>query len=168
MDNIPINDCSKEYNIKLYGEILTEKKSYLIKIIKEEKYSIIKIKSEKYYTKVILKKNKQKFIINLIDVNDNISENDKLKADCFILEYNLTDIKSLNNIKYIWHKKVKYNIDGTNLIYLIGIKDNLYDKKEETFLEAKNFTNAFDIKFLTISNKSYNDIKIFYNIFLNL
>ena len=79
------------------------------------------------------------------------------------MEYNSTYKQSLDDIKIYWYEKFKYNINDTNLIYLIDIKDNLYDKKEETYEKAKQFTEAFAINFLTISNKSYNDIKIFFD-----
>ena len=163
MGNKNINEQVKEYNIKFYGEIIDGKKSYLIKTIREEKFSNIKIISDKYYTKISLKINEQKYIINLIDINDNYQENNNLKADCLILEYNSTYKQSLDDIKINWYEKFKYNINEINLIHLIGIKDNLYDKKEETYEEAKKFIQALPINFLTISNKSYNDIKIFFD-----
>jgi len=73
------------------------------------------------------------------------------------MEYDINDIKSFENIKIIYNEKLKKN-DDTNLIYLIGIKNN---SEEKTKIEAMNFSSKNNLKYFSISDKNENDIKSF-------
>ena len=156
-----INDkkiiTKREFNIKFIGEIKKGENSYLIKLIKDsKKYFNIKIKSEKSNDIIIYKYDNHKFKLNLIDTNKN-KENNNCKADCIIMEYDINDIKSFEEIKIIYNEKYKKG-NETNLIYLIGIKNN---SEEKTKNEALYFSNMNHLKYFIISNENENHIKAF-------
>ena len=147
----------KEFNIKFIGEIKKGENSYLIKLIKDsKKYFNIKIKSEKSNDIIIYKYDNHKFKLNLIDINKN-KENNNCKTDCIIMEYDINDIKSFEEIKNLYNQKYKKS-NTTNLFYLIGIKNN---SEEKAKIEALYFSNMNHLKYFIISNENENEIKAF-------
>ena len=144
----------KEYNIKFLGEINYQKKSYLIKRIKQEKYKGTKIISAEHFYKLIFKMKDKTIVFNLIDMNDmkTNSERGKYKADCIILEFDNNDNKSFEEIKLEWYDHVKYS-NETDLIYLIGIKNDANKKKEDIKNKIETFSKLYKIKFFPLSDK---------------
>ena len=62
-----------------------------------------------------------------------------------------------------WYNKVNY-ANKTDLIYLIGIKHDLKENKEDISIKldkAQKFSDLYNIKFFIISDKDNKDIKIF-------
>ena len=104
------NKINKEYSIKFIGAIENEKQSYLIKRIKNGKFSNLYIKSTDLIEKLIIKSENYQFNFNLVynDQNQSI-EDDEHKADCIILEYDIDENNSLDNIKMEWYNKVNYS-----------------------------------------------------------
>ena len=143
----------KTYNIKYIGEIKKGEKSYLIKLIKETNNLDENIKLKIKKDKIVLKINDIK--LNLIDINNN-KMNNRIIADCIIMEYDINNIESYEEIKKIWKEKFKNNKE-INLIYLIGIK--IDSEEEKTKRKAKNFSFLKNLNFLSLSNKNELDIK---------
>ena len=154
---------------------LLDKKEYIIvffgSIRKKDKYSYLLEKIKKQYNnkkknKIIVRKNKEQYIIlNLIDGNE-ILKIKNYVADSIILEYDIEDNKSFENVKYLCSNHVKYN---NNLIYLIGInfKNNNIIKDNEN--DAKKFSDLNKIKYISISSKDDDEIKnILNNLLVNL
>ena len=147
------------FNIQFIGEVKKGENSYLIKLIKDsKKYFDMKIKSEKTNDIIIFKYNNNIYKLNLIDKNKS-EEKNNYKIDCFILEYDINDLKSFEEIKILYNEKYKKN-NETNMIYLIAVKNN---SEEKTKTEAINFSNKNNLKFVSISDKNENDIKSFIN-----
>ena len=149
-----------EYTIVFLGGIKKKDKySYLLKKIKKDNNNDNKNKN-----KIIIKKNEdQNIILNLIDRNEILkAKNKNYEADCVILEYDIGDNKSFENVKYLWSNHIECN--NNNLIYLIGINfNNNNNIIENNQNDGKRFSDLNKINYISISPKDDNEIKIFLN-----
>ena len=140
------NQSIIEYDIKLVGGC-----SNLVKLIKKSKNLNILNKSN---NSIIIEKNNNKIKLNLINVNK--KDYNSMKG-CIVLEYDINDKKSFDEIKHLWEEHLKKEDN----IYLIGIKKNSEEVKSK--LEATNFCQDNSIKFFIISEKDENSASKFIN-----
>ena len=94
-----IYQLTLEFNFKFIGEF-----SYLIKLIEKCKHLNLKVKSKNL---IVVKNNKCKIKLNLIDINQ--KDNNNTIADCIMMIYDINDEKGFEEIKLIWEEKLKKN-----------------------------------------------------------
>ena len=84
-------------------------------------------------------------------------------SNCIILGYNVTDRESFESIKglYGWYNIIKDNIDINNvLIYLVGNKIDLVEKRVISDEEGKSLANDLNMKYFGISAKTGEGVDI--------
>ena len=84
-------------------------------------------------------------------------------AACVFIVYDISDKKSFNDVE-IWLKDCKEICFKSVLIYLIGNKNDLEDKRQVTTEEGKQFADENNLKFYETSALNGNNIE---EIFVN-
>ena len=84
-------------------------------------------------------------------------------AACVFIVYDISDKKSFNDVE-IWLKDCREICFKSVLIYLIGNKSDLEDKRQVTTEEGKQFANENNLKFYETSALNGNNIE---EIFVN-
>ena len=135
---------SEGFNIKFIGGNISEHYSYIFEKIKTEKKLISKI-NYKLENIISLTTNKNN-ILYLIDNNKDKNLKNKYKTHCFILEFNINDMKTFDYIQKYYYEKIKLP-NTHNLVYLIGVNNNLKN------LKGKNIIDDNSIKIFAESNK---------------
>ena len=169
--NIGINEIlygnpSKDvYQVVLLGESGIGSKTSLLNAIinKSFDYHCRSTSTATYASKQILLKNGNKLIIKFCDTPGQ----EKFRAltqlfmkdvDCVILGYDITAKSSFESIKTYWYKTSK-EISGTDLIYLLGNKIDLFEEREVEENEVRNYCEVEDIRYFEISCKNNSGIK---------
>ena len=143
-----------EKNIIFISE-LKEKyhKEYLLNKIKSIKYFDQEVSIIKCGQKIISFKGNKRYVLNLIDYSD---KNKFLNIDSIIMEYDVNDKKSFDDLEYCFNNN-NYIINKTNLIYLIGINFLSSDKK--IISGANKFSEKHKIKHISLSSQDNYNIK---------
>ena len=84
-------------------------------------------------------------------------------SKCIILGYDVTDRESFESIKglYGWYNIIKDNIDINNvLIYLVGNKIDLVEKRVISDEEGKSLANDLNMKYFSVSAKTGEGVDI--------
>ena len=156
-----------KYNILFIGESGTGTKTSLIKRIIEGRFIDIKNNQKEKSENIVFETYNKKIMLYLIDTDGEESRrefNQKYfkNADCIIMGYDVTNIKSFNEIVDYWYKKVQ-EFNKTNLIYLLGNKIDLKSDIKVKEKEAQKFTDENNIKFYSVSVKKNINIQKFLN-----
>ena len=156
-----------KYNILFIGESGTGTKTSLIKRIIEGRFINIKNNQKEKSENIVFETYNKKIMLYLIDTDGDESRrefNQKYfkNADCIIMGYDVTNIKSFNEIVDYWYKKVQ-EFNKTNLIYLLGNKIDLKSDIKVKEKEAQKFTDENNIKFYSVSVKKNINIQKFLN-----
>ena len=85
--------------------------------------------------------------------------------DCVVLGYDITSRQSFNSIEY-WHQAIK-DVNLCNLIYLVGNKIDLYDRREVSEEEAIQYAESLNLRYFEISCKTDIGLNEFYNDLVN-
>jgi len=91
-------------------------------------------------------------------------------SNCIILGYDVTDRESFESIKglYGWYNIIKDNIDINNvLIYLIGNKIDLVEKRVVSDEEGKSLANDLNMKYFGVSAKTGEGVDILFDDIVN-
>ena len=91
-------------------------------------------------------------------------------SNCIILGYDVTDRESFKSIKglYGWYNIIKDNIDINNvLIYLIGNKIDLVEKRVISDEEGKSLANDLNMKYFSVSAKTGEGVDILLDDIIN-
>ena len=137
---------------------------------------LIKIKSDKYnllttdttFTKIkIHLENNKEVIFHLWDTIGQVNNRDLEKlyfqdSDCIVLGYDITNKHSFEEVKKCWYPKSK-EFDVCKLIYLIGNKIDLNERREVKKEEAIEFAESEKLKFFEISCMTDEGIKEFFD-----
>ena len=62
-------------------------------------------------------------------------------AKAIILVYDITNLKSFEELKNYWYPKVKENCQSDIILGLAGNKDDLYENEQVSFQDAQNFAD---------------------------
>ena len=135
---------NKGFNIKFIGGNISENYSYIFEKIKTEKN--LKLKINYKLENIISLTTNQNNNIYLIDKNKDKNLENKYKTHCFILEFDINNMKTFDYIKKYYYEKIKLP-NTHNLIYLIGVNNNLKN------LKGKNIIYNDTIKKFAKSNK---------------
>ena len=79
-------------------------------------------------------------------------------AACVFIVYDISDKKSFNDVE-IWLKDCREICFKSVLIYLIGNKSDLEDKRQVTIEEGKQFADENNLKFYETSALNGNNIE---------
>ena len=131
---------NKGFNIKFIGGNISEHYSYIFEKIKTEKKLISKINYK--LENIISLTTSQNNTLYLIDNNKDINLEKKYKAHCFILEYNINDMKTFDYIQKYYYEKIKLPYKH-NLIYLIGVNNNSKKVKGKNIIYDDNSIKIF-------------------------
>ena len=166
-------ESKKEYKIIFVGESGTGAKSTLINRIMGIDFNenINSTNSAHYESKHVDIGNKEKLILNFWDTVGqekyrsltNIFLKD---SDCVVLGYEVIYKHTFEEIKNYWYKTVKDNL-GCKLIYLVGNKIDLFDKREVSKEEAIEYAKSVNLRFFEISCKTKEGLNEFYNDLVN-
>ena len=146
---------SEGFNIKFIGGNISEHYSYIFEKIKTEKKLISKI-NYKLENIISLTTNKNN-ILYLIDNNKDKNLKNKYKTHCFILEFNINDMKTFDYIQKYYYEKIKLP-NTHNLVYLIGVNNNLKNLKGKNIIDdnsIKKFAESNKINLISF-NKNFN------------
>ena len=80
------------------------------------------------------------------------------KAAVGVLVYDITNLKSFNNIKEFWYKELKENADSNMIFYLVGNKVDLFEEEQVNNKEAKEYAKSINAGFFLTSAKSNAEI----------
>ena len=81
------------------------------------------------------------------------------KASIGLLIYDITNIKSFNNIREFWYNELKENAE-TNIIFnVVGNKVDLFENEQVDPKEAKEFAKSINAGFYLTSAKSNSGIE---------
>ena len=80
---------------------------------------------------------------------------------CFVIGYDINNKKNFEEAKNFWYPLVKERGE-CNLIYLIGNKIDLNERREVEREEAIEFAKSENLRFFEISCKTGQGIKDFY------
>ena len=81
------------------------------------------------------------------------------KASIGLLIYDITNIKSFNNIREFWYNELKENAE-TNIIFnVVGNKVDLFESEQVDPKEAKEFAKSINAGFYLTSAKSNSGIE---------
>ena len=75
-------------------------------------------------------------------------------AHCFVLGYDVTDKNSFDSIKNYHYNHTKELVGDIPLIYLVGNRIDLYDKRVVSKEEGKSYAKERNIKFFEVSAKT--------------
>ena len=84
-------------------------------------------------------------------------------ASVGILVYDITSIKSFQNIKEYWYNELKQNTDSNIIFNLVGNKIDLFENEEVNEEEAKEYAKSINANFYLTSAKNNLEIT---NLFL--
>ena len=84
-------------------------------------------------------------------------------ASVGILVYDITSIKSFQNIKDYWYNELKQNTDSNIIFNLVGNKIDLFENEEVNEEEAKEYAKSINANFYLTSAKNNLEIT---NLFL--
>ena len=62
-------------------------------------------------------------------------------AKAIILVYDITNLKSFEELKNYWYPKVKENCQSDIILGIAGNKDDLYENEQVSFQDAQNFAD---------------------------
>ena len=62
-------------------------------------------------------------------------------AKAIILVYDITNLKSFEELKNYWYPKIKENCQSDIILGLAGNKDDLYENEQVSFQDAQNFAD---------------------------
>ena len=79
-------------------------------------------------------------------------------ASVGVLVYDITNLKSFNNIKEFWYKELKENTDSNIIFFLVGNKVDLFEEEQVTDKEAKEYAKSINAGFHLTSAKSNSEI----------
>ena len=113
---------NKGFNIKFIGGNISENYSYIFEKIKTEKN--LKLKINYKLENIISLTTNQYNTLYLIDKNKDKNLENKYKTHCFILEFDINNMKTFDYIQKYYYEKIKLP-NTHNLIYLIGVNNNL-------------------------------------------
>ena len=165
-----------EYKIVFIGGNRIGTKSSLINILAGEKFNPDiesgKLAASDKDINIDIEQNK-KITFNLWDIPDQESFRPVLKlffnnVDCAIIGYDINNKKNFEEAKNFWYPTAK-QIDECELIYLIGNKIDLNERREVDKEEANEFAKSENLRFFEISCKTGEGIKEFMDdLILNL
>ena len=75
-------------------------------------------------------------------------------ASVGILVYDITSIKSFQNIKEYWYNELKQNTDSNIIFNLVGNKIDLFENEEVNEEEAKEYAKSINANFYLTSAKN--------------
>ena len=161
------NPSKEKYKIILLGDSGVGNKTSFQKVIFGEEFNPDEMStcSQTYSRKEINLKNGNKIIIDIWDTvgQKNFRSLTSLfikDSDCVVLGYDITVKESFDSIDDYWYPTSK-EISGTDLIYLIANKIDLYDNEKIPMHEAMKYAANNKMKFFGISCKKYIGIKEF-------
>ena len=161
--------AKKEYKIIFIGESGIGAKTTLINRIMDIDFndnieSTIKVNS---FTKEVNVDNNKKLTLFIYDTPGGDLKtlvNWFLKdVDAVVLGYDITDKTTFEEIEHYWYPKIKDN----KLVYLIGNKIDLNDRRIVKKNIASNFAKAKKLKFFEISCKTKEGLDDFYKDLIN-
>ena len=166
-------ESKKEYKIIFVGESGTGAKSTLINRIVGIDFNENMESSTtcRYEIKHVDIGNKEELILNLWDTMGQ----EKLKiltklflkdSDCVILGYEVINKHTFEEIKNYWYPLIKDYL-GCKLIYLVGNKIDLYERREVSKEEANEYAKSLNLRFFEISCKTKDGLNEFYNDLVN-
>ena len=166
-------ESKKEYKIIFVGESGTGAKSTLINRIVGIDFNenITSTINCSFATKRVDIGNKEKLILNFWDTVGqekyrsltNIFLKD---SDCVVLGYEVINKHTFEEIKNYWYQTIKDYL-GCKLIYLVGNKIDLFDKREVSKEEAIEYAKSVNLRFFEISCKTKDGLNEFYNDLVN-
>ena len=115
--------------------------------------------------------NNEELILNLWDTigQEKFRQLTKLflkDSDCVVLGYEVTKKCSFEEITNYWCNTIKEYL-GCNLIYLVGNKIDLFDRREVSKEEGIEYAEKEKLRFFEISCKTKEGINEFYNDLVN-
>ena len=162
-----------EFKITFVGESGTGAKTTLINRIMGIDFNenINSTNSAHYESKHVDIGNKEKLILNFWDTVGqekyrsltNIFLKD---SDCVVLGYEVINKHTFEEIKNYWYPLIKDYL-GCNLIYLVGNKIDLYERREVSKEEANEYAKSVNLRFFEISCKTKGGLNEFYNDLVN-
>ena len=163
----------KEYKISFVGESGTGAKSTLINRImgKDFDENMDSNTTCRYEFKHVDIGNKEELILNLWDTigQEKIRLITKLflkNSDCVVLGYEVTNKRSFEEIKNYWYPLIKDWLE-CDLIYLVGNKIDLNDRREVSKEEANEYAKSLNLRFFEISCKTKEGLNEFYTDLVN-
>ena len=151
------NFPKKEYKIIFIGESGVGAKSTLINRIMGIEFDehIYSTMNCSFNAKRVDIGNNEELILNLWDTIglEKFRALTKLflrDSDCVVLGYEVTNKHTFEEIKNYWCHKVKEEL-SCNLIYLVGNKIDLYDRREVNKEEAIEYAEKEKLRFFEIS-----------------
>ena len=167
--NIP----KKEYKIIFIGESGVGAKSTLINRIMGIEFDehIYSTMNCSFNAKRVDIGNNEELILNLWDTigQEKFRALTKLflrDSDCVVLGYEVTNKNTFEAIKNYWCHTVKDDL-SCKLIYLVGNKIDLYDRREVSKEEAIEYAEKEKLRFFEISCKTKEGLNEFYNDLVN-
>ena len=161
----------KKYKIIFVGECAIGAKTTLIRRIMG-----IEFDDNTYYNlpceKYVDIGNNIKLILKLWDTAGqerykSITEKDIKYNDCVVLGYDITNKDSFEAITYYWCHTVKDILGSNALIYLVGNKIDLDDKRVVSKEVAIEYAEKEKLRFFEISCKTNEGFNEFYNDLVN-
>ena len=163
----------KEYKIIFVGESGTGAKSTLINRIVGIDFNenITSTISCSFATKRVDIGNNEELILNFWDTAGqelfrNLTKIFLKDSDCVVLGYEVINKHTFEEIKNYWYQTIKDYL-GCNLIYLVGNKIDLYERREVSKEEANEYAKSLNLRFFEISCKTKEGLNEFYNDLVN-
>ena len=160
-NNKNINDKQEKsikdkYKVCFIGEAGIGAKTSLIKSILDKNYDLNSMNiclPSNCIKKIELEKNKI-IELELWDTpgQETYRSLDKLllkNSDCVVIGFDVTNRRSFEEIDF-WYSMAK-DITNAKLMYLIGCKIDLFDRREVTENEAKNLAKNYNLRYYEIS-----------------
>ena len=167
------NVLKKEYKIIFLGESGVGAKSTLINRLMGIDYDehIYSTMHCSFNAKRVDIGNNEELILNLWDTigQEKFRALTKLflrDSDCVVLGYEVTNKNTFEAIKNYWCHTVKDDL-SCKLIYLVGNKIDLYDRREVSKEEAIEYAEKEKLRFFEISCKTKEGLNEFYNDLVN-
>ena len=163
----------EEYKITFVGENGVGTKTTLINRIMglEFNESLDSSLECKYFAKRVDVGNNKEVTLNLLDTigQEKYRQLTKIflnNSDCIVLGYEVINKHTFEEIKNYWYQTIKDYL-GCNLIYLVGNKIDLYERREVSKEEANEYAKSVNLRFFEISCKTKEGLNEFYNDLVN-
>ena len=163
----------EEYKITFVGENGVGTKTTLINRIMglEFNESLDSSLECKYFAKRVDVGNNKEVTLNLLDTigQEKYRQLTKIflnNSDCIVLGYEVINKHTFEEIKNFWLPMIKECIE-CNLMYLVGNKIDLVDRREVSKEEAIKLAEKEGLRFFEISCKTKEGLNEFYNDLVN-
>ena len=83
-------------------------------------------------------------------------------AKAIILVYDITNLKSFEELKNYWYPKVKENCQSDIILGIAGNKDDLYENEQVSFQDAQNFADEIGAIYKKTSALSNTNIQFIF------